>query len=364
MKHGVKNIEEHYERLLIAEAKSILCNDPISLKKVQSDDRHKDWSDHSQYDYMRGQMMIWVTFLRKYRIQLYQKSVFVIDVIDFDKDGRSLGKKEDLILVLSNGLKESWSLKTLKNGTTVQTGSSTYYSFVLGFLFDKKTMQKFIHGSNEFTSRSIKKVEKFLLEKGYDTDFIETIKKLRELPLELQEIIKQNQNFLTMEFEGLTNYDKHTRKLHNAAWKEICKKYGNKYKTIIYDLLTKIHEVEGNNMVSRAMLSQGISGQHNTVVITTENIMVLKHQNINICDVKLQFEIHNQGLIFHFFDNCGMSIITTVPLTINRNGAWNLDPNRDNDYFYLDKKEIPYGHLRPVKSRQIATSTNTYIKLV
>ena len=117
-------------------------------------------------------------------------------------------------------------------------------------------------------------------------------------------------------------------------------------------------------MVSRAMLSQGILGQHNTVVITTENIRVLTHQNINVCDVKLQFEIHNQGLRFHFSDNCGMNISTTVPLTINRNGAWNLDLNRDNDYFHIDKKEIPYGHLRPVKSRQIATSTNTYIKLV
>jgi hypothetical protein len=364
MKHGVKNIEEYYERLLIAKAKSVLCDNQTYWEELQSDDRHNEWLNSPRYEYMRRQMEIWITFLRKYRILLGQKSIVVTEVIDYDKDGRSLGKKEDLILILSNGLQEMWSLKTLKKGTTIQTYSSTYFSFILGFVFDKKNMQKFIHGTKEFTSRSIKIIEKSLMEKGYDVDFIKSVMKLRGLPNELQKLVKENPNFLTMQYEGFTNYNQQTGELHNNAWKEICKKYGNENKTVLYDLLTKIYEVEGKKMVSRAMVSQGLLGEHNTVVITTEKIIFLKHQNIDVCDVKLDFEIHNQGLRFHFSDNCGMSITTTVPLTINRNGAWNLDPNRDNHYFDIDKKKIPFGYERPVKSRQIATSTNTYINIV
>jgi len=74
-----------------------------------------------------------------------------------------------------------------------------------------------------------------------------------------------------------------------------------------------------------------------------------------------------QSLRFRFSAN-GQSILSVdVPLTINTNGAWHRPKQRyagtqeKNDKGH--RVQLQWGELRPYKSRELATSTNTYINL-
>ena len=358
MKYNTKHIEEHHEKLMVAHAKSILTKDNTMLDSLKSDSRHEEWVDNPKYTYMCRQMTKWINFLTNYDF----KGLSVIEVVYYEKEGRSQGKKEDMIIVLSNGVKLKWSLKTLKSGSRIQTYSSTFYSFILGLLFDRKSMRKFFHGKQEFTSRGIKKIKTILVSEGYSENFINLIEELFNLSKELRIMANNNVKYFDMSFNGSQNYIDEGGKIVHGAWAKICEHYRNKYKSLIISLIKEIQFKDGINMIRRALLTQGIIGDHNTIVVTLENVYDLSHVNINIVDTVLDVDLCSEGLRFTY--NCGnMNIVSTIPLTLNRNGAWNLDMNRDNNYFKTDKTKVAFGDLRPIKSKQIATSTNTYIKI-
>ena len=52
-----------------------------------------------------------------------------------------------------------------------------------------------------------------------------------------------------------------------------------------------------------------------------------------------------------------------IPLTLNRNGAWQLSTHPGR-YCRKDKLYIPYGGLRPTKAKEMATSTNTWLDIM
>jgi len=81
-------------------------------------------------------------------------------------------------------------------------------------------------------------------------------------------------------------------------------------------------------------------------------------------DCLLTYAIKGQSLIFTFTLD-GRKILTVdIPFTINSNGAWYRDePFEGEIYHPKEKIKLKYGQLRPKKSREIATSINTYIDL-
>ena len=81
-------------------------------------------------------------------------------------------------------------------------------------------------------------------------------------------------------------------------------------------------------------------------------------------DCLLTYAIRGQSLIFTFALE-GRKILTVdIPFTINSNGAWYRDePFEGEIYHPKEKIKLRYGQLRPKKSREIATSINTYIDL-
>jgi hypothetical protein len=77
---------------------------------------------------------------------------------------------------------------------------------------------------------------------------------------------------------------------------------------------------------------------------------------------------HGQGIRFQFVDDSGHTTLSTnVPFTINTNGAWHRPLERYAGRRVLIDKghrvELRWGERRPYKSREIATSTNTYIDM-
>lgn len=89
---------------------------------------------------------------------------------------------------------------------------------------------------------------------------------------------------------------------------------------------------------------------------------------LNAPETAFSVKQHRQALRFGFTDDKGRDLLLTdVPFTVNTNGAWYRPRARYVGIREYDDKghlvELRWGQRRPYKSREIATSTNTYINL-
>jgi hypothetical protein len=86
-------------------------------------------------------------------------------------------------------------------------------------------------------------------------------------------------------------------------------------------------------------------------------------------DSRASFEIreHKQNLRLSFAREDRKLLSVDVPFTINSNGAWWRPKERFEGIRVKNDKghrvELQWGQLRPYKSRELATSTNTYLDL-
>lgn len=91
-------------------------------------------------------------------------------------------------------------------------------------------------------------------------------------------------------------------------------------------------------------------------------------QKLNADTTEFTAAQHRQGIRFEFTDERGKDLLRTeVPFTVNTNGAWYRPRARYQGLREYDDKGHPmmleWGQRRPYKSREIATSTNTYVNL-
>ena len=61
-------------------------------------------------------------------------------------------------------------------------------------------------------------------------------------------------------------------------------------------------------------------------------------------------------------DSDGIILSIEVPFTLQANGAWYRDSSYI-EYHQKEKMSLVYGQRRPKKSKEIATSINTYLNL-
>lgn len=91
-------------------------------------------------------------------------------------------------------------------------------------------------------------------------------------------------------------------------------------------------------------------------------------QRLNAPETTFVAEQHRQAIRFEFSDEKGRDLLRTdVPFTVNTNGAWYRPRARYTGVREYDDKGhlvmLEWGQRRPYKSREIATSTNTYLNL-
>lgn len=74
---------------------------------------------------------------------------------------------------------------------------------------------------------------------------------------------------------------------------------------------------------------------------------------------------HDQSISLDFGDDAGTALSVRVPCTINTNGAWFRDgePYPGHRLHRKEGVELAWGERRPKKSRELATSINTYLDL-
>lgn len=140
----------------------------------------------------------------------------------------------------------------------------------------------------------------------------------------------------------------------------------------------QIFDVLGTDLVREKFLARaGLDGKEEALFFDAEryvdSITNPKYhslrERLNAESTTFLVEQHRQAIRFSFIDPDGTNILVTdVPFTINTNGAWYRPKEQyDGVRVYNDKGhdvELTWGQRRPYKSREIATSTNTYINLI
>jgi hypothetical protein len=72
--------------------------------------------------------------------------------------------------------------------------------------------------------------------------------------------------------------------------------------------------------------------------------------------------IRGQGIGFDLINEDRVLLQVDVPFTINKNGAWiSGDPYVGARWHEKEQASLAYGQRRPRKSRELATSINTYV---
>ena len=90
---------------------------------------------------------------------------------------------------------------------------------------------------------------------------------------------------------------------------------------------------------------------------------ILKRVNSEQCVV--EYATKRKSIIFTLRDDDGIVVTVEVPFTLQKNGAWYLPKQRYSGTHYHEKEKVDlvYGQRRPKKSKEIATSINTYLNL-
>jgi hypothetical protein len=293
-------------------------------------------------------------FLAKYPGQKFT-------VEDIEVEARINNLKGDFLIKSNKGKSISFSLKNYKGGIRrPQVCSGTFNSFFCNFIFEQSGVGMYTYqheGRNlRFKGSTIAKRDEALINLGYS----ETLKPLHELDL-----VQSNMR------ERILGTDEFAF-FNQEKWKDLCGEVGNAGADLMFQLFKQIDK---SLITKRILKSTGIIGDEELLAISKEEYLD-SHTNTNfhrlrsqLQDSKIELKISRSGqtIIFDYILNHEEILKVNVPFTINSNGAWHRDPPAYSGTKPIrDKGEIfqlAYGQLRPRKSREIATSINTYLEL-
>ncbi len=297
-------------------------------------------------------------------IVLYSKvfcGVVKVKILNYGYEGRANGvtDKVDIVVVL-NDTPIKLSLKVYKAGDSVQIASGTFVSTVCSLAYLPVSPGKYMRHSGETFStmnkRGQEKMYAFMLE-DFGDEMVSVVKSIKDLD-------KQFRDLITQPYIG------------DNEWEKVCKKVGMDAIPLMTRAFSIVKTSNQKEFVNRVCARIGIDGSDDVIIgqgekyfssinnIYTKNI--LKLVNLGKVDVIMRQSGkggEGKGIKFDVVDIDTKNVVLSfdMPLTVNKNGAWQLD-DVNGRYCATDKAFIKYGDPRPVKAKQIATSTNCYIK--
>lgn len=238
----------------------------------------------------------------------------------------------------------------------IQTHAATFQSFALSFLLDSPKIGTFVNPLDNSECRSSSKDfrawrDDALAAIGYG----KLVAPFREL------------DALADDMRALLLGDEF-RFYQNTRYQVVRREVGLNGAKILHQILT---ELPIDAVHARLVHITGFDGGEDLLVvggskiadsITDDRFARVVHR---LKDAQLRFSRKRQNLNFEFFDTAGVILPVQIPCTINANGAW----WRPRERFVgkrLHEKEgvgLAWGERRPKKSREIATSINTYVNL-
>lgn len=278
-----------------------------------------------------------------------------------ESEFRNLGLKGDFIIIGS-----TWdepvavSLKNYAGKSGIlrpQVASGTFASFAAGFVFEKAGVGKYIDPrdpAKTFQGSNVKTRNEILSWMGAD-----------EIASRLA-VLDQLQSMVREEFlgEDCRYYDK--LRVQVAA---------RKIASIGIDAVIAVFDLLGLDKVrSRFVERIGMDGKEEVLFFDSErcvdSITNRRYHDfrlmLNSAETSFAAIAERQSIRFQFAGEQPIFEVS-VPFTINTNGAWWRPTERyEGTQTVIDKNhpvELQWGERRPYKSKEIATSVNTYVNL-
>lgn len=277
-----------------------------------------------------------------------------LDFVNVEVENRNAQLKGDFHIVLSSRRHISVSLKNYRNGALrPQLNSGTYNSFILNFLFDSPGVGTFTDPMSGLPFRSTPApVRNKVFEANGFAAIIPLMQKMDALNFEIRARF-----IATPEFEFLDE----------AVFDRARKECGEAGATVALEILGSIDPAR---LKARALKMIGMDGAEEMLLmdpdrfadsITNETFGRLRDRLQDVATT-LRVGRRGQGLGFDFVSNGEVILQVDVPFTINKNGAWiSGDAYEGTRWHAKERKDLAYGQRRPKKSRELATSINTYV---
>jgi hypothetical protein len=290
-------------------------------------------------------------------VNVYSSKKF--DFIDVEKEFRDKKWKGDFIIQFEDESYVSFSLKNYKKGfNRPQLCSGTWHSFLNNLLFKSAGVGTFVdpYTGKVFQGCNYEHRDSLIDKLGYSE-------------------LKNVYNFfddVNKTIKAFYAYGEKANQWSNVSiqWKQDCVSYGLEAATKIIDAL---NDIDNDKVKQRILQMTGLTYDEELLLLgkgkylcslTNERYKdVLRRVNSNDCVV--EYVTQKKSLLFILKDNDGIIITVEVPFTLQKNGAWHLPKQRYSGTEYHPKENINmiYGQRRPKKSKEIATSINTYVNL-
>lgn len=287
--------------------------------------------------------------------RLHPSGDLAFDVIEVE--ARNAKRKADFaITVAEERATYEVSLKNYRSSARrPQVCSGTFNSFILNMLFASPSVGAFTDVNGETFRGSDRTKRDFAVQNVAGAGTVLELKALDELNASMREL------FLGPEFEFL----------HPERFKTVAQQVGRRGRDICLSLLWSF---PGERVRQRVLTMAGLDGAEDALFfdpdVSTDSITNERFRHLleTVQDPSTTLAYEKEGaqsIRFAFRDHEGVEVLTiSVPFTINKNGAWISDSKYLNGprYHAKEGQELAYGQRRPRKSREIATSVNTYVE--
>lgn len=278
------------------------------------------------------------------------------DVVDVEKNFRDLKLKGDFAIYFSEDDFVSFSLKNYKKGyDRIQVCSGTWNSFLNNILFESAGVGMFINpNTKERFKGSNRTVRDQLIESmGFSS----------EIYSEFDNILDDVRSFYV--------YSEEANMWQNVAtrWKNDCAKYGLNAAQSVVDALKTLDNFK---IKQRIIKMTGLNHDEEFLFVGKGTYCCSLFNDayddivrrVNSEESVVEYKVNGKGILFTIIDDEDIVSIE-VPFTLQKNGAWNLPKKIYSGTIYSKKEQVylAYGQRRPKKSKEINTSTNTYLNL-
>ena len=287
-------------------------------------------------------------------IDTFPNSTF--NVFDVEKEYRDMNMKGDFAIVVDGKETISFSLKNYKGGVKrPQVCSGTYNSFVMNILFKSDGVGMFTNPIDGSRFNGKGKYRDLMVEKNYGMDIVKILHKLDKLNVDMKEDFANSPD----------------RKFFDKImWETSCHDIGHEGADMVLDFLKNY--VPKNLVRNRVMKMAGIDGAEELLAFDGKNYLNslvnkrFKRMLETIPTCELNYFRHAKNIRFEFKSGDEIILEIDIPFTLNSNGCWYKGDTVKDIYEgkrFHEKEgiELEWGERRPKKSREIATSVNTYV---
>lgn len=275
-----------------------------------------------------------------------------MDFIDVERDSRNLNLKGDFMITRPGHEGVSVSLKNYdKSAQRPQCSSGTFNSFPLNFIFETDGVGMFLDSRGLRFKGSSRTNRDAALNAAGLAGVVPLMGRLDGLNDEIKQRFVYGPDF---EFLDESKFDK--------ARKQV----GSQGQAIILEFL----ELMGAGKIKDRLLKMtGLDGREEILLIDpkrrsdTITNEAFRNLRFGVSDPRsvVTFESRGQSIRFEFKIDGRLLLVVDVPFTINKNGAWISETYGGTRMHSKEGLMLATGQRRPKKSKELATSTNTYV---